>query len=156
MLNVFVTVGSWQFDKLVEHVDQTLDSDDLKVVIQYGNGDYEPAHHESFRLAPSIQPYIAAADLVISHGGTGSVLEILGQRKPLIAVPNLDVQDNHQKEFLDFLSKRGIVAGVERPSEITRELILSVFEAGARESSLGSLYSEVVSALDDFISEDQS
>jgi len=49
-----------------------------------------------FEFAPSLAERIAAADLVISHAGAGSVFEALSAGKALVAVPNAALMANHQ------------------------------------------------------------
>lgn len=47
------------------------------------------------------------ADLVISHAGTGSILDSIRMRKPLIVCVNDTLMDNHQQQIADkFEAKR--------------------------------------------------
>ena len=108
---IFVTVGSIQFDDLVRRIDDDVQSGRIKekVIIQIGNGSYEPRFCEFFRTAPGLDSYHARAALVIGHGGTGTTLEILEKGLRLISVCNPGMIDNHQDEFLDALARRGFV-----------------------------------------------
>ena len=51
-----------------------------------------------FRRAPSIEPYLKHAGLVISHAGVGTLMETLRLGSPLIAVVNPGLMDDHQLE----------------------------------------------------------
>ncbi|CCF58907.1 hypothetical protein KAFR_0F03110 [Kazachstania africana CBS 2517] len=50
-----------------------------------------------------------SADLVISHAGTGSILDSLRLHKPLIVVINEDLMDNHQQQIADKFEELGYV-----------------------------------------------
>jgi beta-1,4-N-acetylglucosaminyltransferase len=89
-----------------------------EVVVQYGVGG-EKIYQEGlansqkyklqisgFDLSPEIHDLIKRCDLIISHGGTGSILDALRASKRLIAVINQDLMDNHQAEIADQFSSR--------------------------------------------------
>ncbi|SLM36273.1 udp-n-acetylglucosamine transferase subunit alg13 [Lasallia pustulata] len=50
-----------------------------------------------------------AEGVVISHAGSGSILDALRIAVPLIVVPNPDLLDNHQVELAEELSNQGYV-----------------------------------------------
>jgi UDP-N-acetylglucosamine transferase subunit ALG13 len=62
---------------------------------------------ESFRYKPSIVEDINWADLVISHGGAGSILESLRAKKKLIIVVNEKLMHNHQVELAEAMVRNG-------------------------------------------------
>ena len=45
--------------------------------------------------------------LVVSHAGSGSILEALRYQVPLIVVPNTSLLDNHQEELADAMERSG-------------------------------------------------
>jgi len=105
---IFVTVGSTDFDALVRKVDALCAQHDLKAIMQIGSGEYVPQNaQEYFRYAPSLDDYYDQADIVISHGGLGTVVEVLRQGRKLIAVSNPDRYDTHQDDLLDTLAEAG-------------------------------------------------
>ncbi|XP_050296769.1 UDP-N-acetylglucosamine transferase subunit ALG13 homolog [Anthonomus grandis grandis] len=55
----------------------------------------------------NFQEEIAKSNLVISHAGAGSCLDVLRLNKPLIVVVNEDLMDNHQVELASQLQKNG-------------------------------------------------
>jgi beta-1,4-N-acetylglucosaminyltransferase len=108
----FVTVGTTQFDLLIEtivhdtNVIQTL-VDCLhidKLILQIGNSqmptyDNLPIEIEYYKYKDSIENDIQQADLVISHAGAGTILQTLEAHKPLLVVVNEKLMNNHQIEI---------------------------------------------------------
>lgn len=60
-----------------------------------------------YRMKNSIEDDIKNADLVISHAGAGTCLDVLERKKPLITVINDDLMENHQTELADKLKEDG-------------------------------------------------
>ncbi|CAD7084290.1 unnamed protein product [Hermetia illucens] len=118
---VFVTVGTTRFDSMVDAVcsSETLQTlhnlGCTRLIVQYGAGDESSVHGakldginvESYRLKPSITEDIQKADLVISHAGAGSCLEVLKENKPLVVVINDELMGNHQIELAEQLHLDG-------------------------------------------------
>ncbi|XP_060741438.1 UDP-N-acetylglucosamine transferase subunit ALG13 homolog isoform X1 [Tachysurus vachellii] len=120
MKTVFVTVGTTCFDDLIvsltsdETVEALIQRGYTDVVLQVGRGSYIPDAHscpglrlEVFCFKESIAENIQSADLVISHAGAGSCLEVLGAGKPLLVVINDKLMDNHQLELAKQLQADG-------------------------------------------------
>ena len=130
---IFVTVGTTHFDALVRSVDeaagQGLIRDDVVIQIGYG-GQYVPRHCRYFRVAPTLGPFERAADLIVGHGGTGTTLEILLMRKPLVSVSNPGVSGNHQHEFLEALEALGLVTYCRDLTDLPRMLASPLPSAG--------------------------
>lgn len=122
---IFVTVGTTQFNDLISAV---LSSNSLhqfkafnceNLVIQFGTGrEIDAATIESakqsygiivecFRLKNNIAEDIRSSDLVISHAGAGSCIEVLNAKKPAIVVVNEHLMDNHQIELAAQLHSDG-------------------------------------------------
>lgn len=104
---IFVTVGTTEFDDLVAAADQLAACCDEEMVIQIGHGHVEPRHARWFRFAPALAPYYAAASLVISHGGFGTVTEVLRRGLRLVGVSNPDRFDRHQDQILRAFEEAG-------------------------------------------------
>ncbi|KAF8061584.1 glycosyltransferase family 1 protein [Lyophyllum atratum] len=125
----FVTVGSTRFDSLVESVlsSPVLSSLRLKgytqLVVQCGNSSFELASSvksegslgmeregvaiELWKFKPTLEKEYGDADLVISHAGSGTILDVLRRGKPLIVVVNSTLLDNHQQELASALADLG-------------------------------------------------
>lgn len=123
--NIFVTVGTTRFDELVDTLSTENTLEELRklgcqtLIIQLGHGKELPdsvltlakskygIDCECYRLKPSILDDIRCADLVISHAGAGSCIEVLNARKPLVVVVNETLMDNHQIELAEQLYNDG-------------------------------------------------
>lgn len=103
---IFVTVGTTEFDALVQAADQLAAAGE-EVVIQIGHGLVEPVHARWFRFAPSLDPWYAAAEVVVTHGGLGTVTEALQRQLPLVGVSNPDRYDRHQDQILQAMEAGG-------------------------------------------------
>ncbi len=116
---ILVTVGTQFFDELVEEVDalagQGRFSDDVLAQIGLSR---EPANVRWIRFTNDMPELIRQADLVITHAGTGSVMQCLLSRKRFIAVVNGSKKHDHQREFVEDLSKRYDFCWVGSPREL--------------------------------------
>ncbi|KAG7878228.1 hypothetical protein KL905_003932 [Ogataea polymorpha] len=56
-----------------------------------------------------VKNYTAQSDLVISHGGTGSVLDTLRCNKKLVVLINTALADNHQLEIAEAFEQAGVL-----------------------------------------------
>jgi beta-1,4-N-acetylglucosaminyltransferase len=104
---IFVTVGSSDFDGLVEKMDDLAPSLSSPVVIQIGYGQYIPKHCRYFRFAPSLDTYYDQAEIIVAHGGLGTTLEVLKKGKRLISVENATCIDDHQADVLSKIAEGG-------------------------------------------------
>jgi UDP-N-acetylglucosamine transferase subunit ALG13 len=127
---IFVTVGSTDFDALVREVDRLSAPGGpfagQEVIMQIGEGQYVPQHAESFRFAPSLQPYFDRADLVIAHGGLGTAVEAIGCGRRLLAVANPDRYDNHQEDLMGALARQGCLLWCPDPRHIEEQASIAL------------------------------
>ncbi len=102
MSGVFVSVGSMMpFDRLVQAMDEWAAAHpDVPVEIQIGRGRYEPRHAAFVRLMPVVdyRQRVAAARLFIAHAGMGSIISAIEAGKPLLMLPRLMAQGEHNTD----------------------------------------------------------
>lgn len=122
---VLVTVGTTEFDELVEVLEKESDSfvqmlsaqGMVRLVLQVGRGTTEPVllaaacdkhsvTFEWFRFKPTLHQYMESADLILSHSGAGSIIEALTLKKRIVVIVNDSLQDNHQTELATALESR--------------------------------------------------
>jgi beta-1,4-N-acetylglucosaminyltransferase len=115
---IFVTVGSTHFDELISLIDSppfislAAKRGYSEIVAQVGNYG-RPVQHitKSFAYAKpnEIKPYFQNSDLVIGHAGAGTIMEVLGLKKPLLVVVNDSLMENHQPELARALCSRNLL-----------------------------------------------
>jgi beta-1,4-N-acetylglucosaminyltransferase len=104
---IFVTVGTYKFDKLIKAIDILALSLNHKFILQIGCGAYKPVNCEFYeRLDRSdFSRLVSDAEIVITHAGAGTVYDLLESNKKIIVVPNLDRVDAHQIEIAEYVGK---------------------------------------------------
>ena len=119
-MKIFVTVGTTRFDELVAaissyEIQSLLKSRNVKSIkIQAGSSKIKdtenyPIETTFYTFKPSLVEDFKAADLIISHAGSGSILEILELDKKVLVVVNEKLMDNHQSELADELDRTGLL-----------------------------------------------
>jgi len=88
---IFVTVGAQMpFDRLIREVDAwAAETGRQDVFAQIGETDYRPEHIEwtDFLDTDRFEAAFAAADVVVAHAGTGTILTALRAGRPLLVMP---------------------------------------------------------------------
>ncbi|KAK6355934.1 N-acetylglucosaminyldiphosphodolichol N-acetylglucosaminyltransferase catalytic subunit alg13, variant 2 [Orbilia javanica] len=130
---VFITVGTTAFDSLIEAllvptiIAQLSELGYDEIRVQYGKGKYvydaaftpelKDMVNETgisiggfeYEDSVKITEFIKDADLIISHAGSGTILDALRYQKAIIVVPNESLMDNHQAELAKEMSKQKYV-----------------------------------------------
>ena len=110
---IFVILGTHEleFKRLLKYLED-MDIKE-KVVIQSGNTEFSSERYEIIPFLPpkDFDRYIDESDLIITHGGVGSILTGLKYNKKVITMARLskyrEHNDDHQLEICNKLSKEG-------------------------------------------------
>lgn len=151
-----MTVGTTKFDALIKALDNMqvaqalVDRGYSNLLVQKGAGSYQLSNIlpleqaqqqlsiglqvQVFDFAPSLAEYMQQADLIISHAGSGSIFEALKLGKPLIAVPNSILMDNHQAELAEHLAKLGHIVAATPDTLVSTLQSLNLSELKPYES----------------------
>lgn len=104
---IFVTVGTGKFEKLVSAADKLAGRIKEKIIIQRGRSESKINNAENFEFTNNFNDYVKKARIIISHGGAGTIFDLLEKGKKVIALANLNRIDSHQQEILEQLDKEG-------------------------------------------------
>jgi UDP-N-acetylglucosamine transferase subunit ALG13 len=128
---LFATVGATlPFDRLVETVARAKSGGLIseQVIAQVGVGGTQPSSLQCFETLPfeEIQRLLKEADIVVCHGGTGSLITALREGCRVIAIPRLfelgEHYDDHQAEITSAFAKRGLLCVARSQEEFARAL----------------------------------
>lgn len=98
---IFVTVGSrnYPFDRLFRKLDSLFEEGILQgeLFAQTGTSTYIPQHYEwkDFISQEEFLEKVKWADLVVSHGASGSIMKALNAGKKVLAVTRLEKYNEH-------------------------------------------------------------
>ena len=98
---IFVTVGSrnYPFDRLFKKLDELYEEGVLtdSLFAQTGTSTYKPKHYEykDFISPEEFLEKVNEADIVVSHGASGSIMKALNAGKQVIAVTRLEKYGEH-------------------------------------------------------------
>jgi len=112
---IFVTLGTHEleFTRLLNYLEK-MDIDE-EVIIQCGNTNFKS---KKYKIVPFLTPdefneAMNKCDLLICHGGVGSILSALKRNKKVITVPRLskynEHNDDHQVEICKKFSKENYI-----------------------------------------------
>lgn len=113
---IFVTVGTHEqpFDRLVKSIDELITDGAIEeeVFVQTGYCTYVPEHCAWARFIPAseMRERMAAADVVITHGGPSSFIEAMAAGKVPVVVPRYkkygEHVNDHQEAFVRLVAER--------------------------------------------------
>ena len=129
---ILVTLGTQdkEFKRLLKAVDKAIDSKVIKdeVIVQAGCTKYKSKNMQIFDLIPihEFEKLVKEADLIITHGGVGSILTGLINNKKVIAVPRLKKYDehesDHQIQMVDSFYNEGYILKVDDINDLEKVL----------------------------------
>ena len=120
---IFVTLGTNDnsFERLLKAIDKEIEKGTIKdkVIVQAGCTKYTSKNMEILDLVPreEFDRLISECDLLITHGGVGSILTGVNNGKKVIAVPRLSKYkehgNDHQLQIVDNFSERKYIIAVK-------------------------------------------
>ena len=116
------------FERLLKELDGLKEKKIIKekIIVQAGHTKYESKNLEMFDFIDKdkIDEYQSQADLIITHGGVGSIISSLKKDKKVIAVPRLKKYDehvnDHQKDIVENFSESGYIIGINDVKDLEK------------------------------------
>lgn len=130
LLMILVTLGTQDkgFDRLLKAIDREIKKGTItdRVVVQAGYTEYQSDKMEIFDMIDkeALEKLTQEADLIITHGGVGSILTALSYGKTIIAVPRLkkykEHTNDHQKQIVNRFAKEGYILAAKDLSQLDK------------------------------------
>ena len=132
LLMIFVTLGTQDktFERLLIAIDKAIEKGEItdRVVVQAGNTKYESKNMEIFDLISpdEFNKLVDECDLLITHGGTGSILSAVKKGKKVIAAARLkkykEHVNDHQKQIIKEFEKEGYLVELKDFSQVGKSI----------------------------------
>lgn len=130
MILVLLGTQHNEFTRLLQEIDECIKSKkiDEEVIVQAGFTKYESKKMRIFDMIPKLDldEFVERADLVITHGGVGSIIMALNKNKKVIAVPRLheygEHVNDHQRQIIKVFSEKGYLIGVQNVEDMPEAL----------------------------------
>lgn len=130
MILVLLGTQNNSFVRLLNEIEKCIDSGTIKeeVIAQIGNTSYSTEKMLIKKFCPQeeIEELIDKANLIITHGGVGSIITCLKKEKKVIAVPRLkkykEHVNNHQVQIVDIMDEKGYIIGVKNLNDLSEKI----------------------------------
>ena len=129
---IFVTVGSqkFQFNRLLKKIDELVDKKVIsdEVFAQVGVSDYKPINYDyiDFMTQEEFNKKIDKCSLLITHAGTGVIVNAVKKGKKIIATPRLakygEHVDDHQIQLIQQFDELNFIEPLYDLEEIERKI----------------------------------
>jgi len=113
---IFVTVGTTPFNSLIESIDKSGLQEDF--VLQTAEAEYVPKNYKHITFTDEVDKYFSDAEIIITHGGAGTLFRLLALNKKIIAVANEERSDKHQSDIIKKLQAEGHLIWCSNPNDM--------------------------------------
>ena len=130
MILVLLGTQNNSFHRLLEEVEKNIDNGNIKeqVIVQKGYTKFESEKMTLYNQMPldEINCLIDRADLIITHGGVGSIITAIEKNKKVIAIPRLkkykEHVNDHQLDIIKSFDEKGYIIGLNDVEELENSL----------------------------------
>lgn len=126
MILVLLGTQNNSFNRLLEEINRLIQNKVIKeeVIVQAGHTKYSSENMEilDFISREKLEELQKKADLIITHGGVGSIVSSITKNKKVIAIPRLhqygEHVNNHQKEIVELFNDKKYIIGLKSVEEL--------------------------------------
>ena len=126
MILVLLGTQNNSFHRLLEEIQKNIDNGNIQeeVVVQKGYTKFESKDMTLYNELPieKFNELIQKADLVITHGGVGSIINSITKGKKVIAVPRLkkynEHVNDHQLDIIQTFDEMGYIIGIKEVEQL--------------------------------------
>lgn len=130
MILVLLGTQNNSFHRLLEEIQKNIDNGNIKekVIVQKGYTKFESKDMTTYTQLPSdeLEKLIDKANIVITHGGVGSIITAIEKNKKVIAVPRLkkykEHVNDHQLDIIKSFDEKGYIIGLDSVQNLEEAL----------------------------------
>lgn len=130
MILVLLGTQNNSFHRLLEEIEKDIKNGLIKekILVQAGCTKFKSKDMEIFDFVSreEIEKLIEESSYVICHGGVGSILSSLQKNKKVIAVPRMEMYNehvnNHQIEIVQKFNEQGHIIGITGVEELSKAI----------------------------------
>ncbi len=130
MILVLLGTQNNSFHRLLEEIERLIQDGIMQeeVVIQAGYTKYQSPNMKilDFISKEELEEWQNKADVIITHGGVGSILSSITKGKKVIAIPRLHQYEehvnDHQKEIVELFNEKGYIIGKQGIEDLEEAL----------------------------------
>ena len=133
MIVVLLGTQNNSFYRLLEEIEENIKDGTIKeeVIVQAGYTKFQSHNMKIIDLISKEQlsKFQDEADLIITHGGVGSIISSVEKGKKVIAVPRMheygEHVNNHQIEIVKDFHNKGYIIGIEKVEDLKHAIIVA-------------------------------
>ena len=133
MILVLLGTQNNSFHRLLEEIEKNIKDEIIKdeIIVQAGYTKFQSHRMRIIDLMSKeqLEKFQDEADLIITHGGVGSIISSVEKGKKVIAVPRKheygEHVNNHQKEIVKDFNDKGYIIGIEKVEDLKQAIIKS-------------------------------
>lgn len=156
MILVLLGTQNNSFHRLLEEIQKGIDQKIIneEVIVQAGKTEFKSKDMKIMQLIPKeeLAKLIKKADLIITHGGVGSIHEGITHNKKVIAVPRYKKYEehvnDHQMQIVQSFDKSGYIKGIDQVEDLIPVIKgISTFEPASFVSNTNNM----IAMIEDYI-----